>query len=188
MHNEFGPVMQLGYIVDDIEQVAMEWVKRAGVGPFYLLDGVKMDQYYYRGVRMDVELRLAFAYWGQVQVELIHPLDSADSFYNRALKEAPGKLNHCATVVKGDLDALLDRHNLADRVVHAADMSSGLKFVYLENYLPGGLHLELIQAQESTLHAFEGMRAVAEHWDGKNPIRPMADVAADIAGLNQRDL
>lgn len=182
MKNEFGQIMQLGYIVDNIEQAAQKWIDDLGIGPFYLLDSAKMDQYYYRGTRMDVELRLAFAYWGEVQVELVQPLDNNDSFYNRALKEGAGKLNHCATVVK-DLDALLDSRNLRDRIVHHADMSSGLKFVYLENYLPGNLHLELIEAQESTLQAFTGMRDIAANWDGQNPLRNMMSIADDIAKL-----
>jgi hypothetical protein len=130
-------------------------------------------------VRTPAELRLGFGYWGSVQVELVQPLNGGTGFYREALQSV-GKLNHCATVV-ADLDALLDARGLRDRVVLSGAMPSGLKFVYLENYLPGGLHLEMIQATAGTLGAFKGMEAIARQWDGRKPVRPMSDIAGDLA-------
>ncbi len=174
--------MQYGYIVTDVEKSALEWSGRLGVGPFYMLDRNRMDQYYFRGTRLDVEMRLAFGYWHGVQIELIQPLDEADSLYTRALRTSAGKLNHMATVVS-DLEGLLSRHGLKDRVIQRGSMSSGVNFVYLEEYLPGGLHLELIEAPQSTLAAFAGMEKAARHWDGRNPVRPISTLAQDLAAL-----
>jgi Glyoxalase/Bleomycin resistance protein/Dioxygenase superfamily len=131
---------------------------------------------------MDIEMRLAFAYWHGVQIELIQPLDEADSLYTRALRTSAGKLNHMAAVVS-DLQGLLTRHGLQDRVIQRGNMSSGVSFVYLEEYLPGGLHLELIQAPESTLAAFAGMEKAARRWDGLHPVRPMSTLGQDLAAL-----
>lgn len=174
--------MQLGYVVEDIEASARQWVTSVGAGPFYQLEGLEMDQYFYRGQRTDLTMSLAFGYWGDIQVELIHPLNQADTLYSRALKDAPGRLNHLATVVS-DLDDLLNRHQLNDRVIQSGKMPTGLQFVYLEEYIPGGLHLELIEAQESTLQAFAGMKQIAAQWDGSHPLRPMSAVGEDLAAL-----
>jgi hypothetical protein len=181
MVDGFGEIMQLGYVVDDVARTAAEWAQRVGAGPFYVLDRLAMDRYYFRGVRTDVELSLAFGYWGGVQVELICPLNDGDTLYRQALRSGAGKLNHCATVVK-DIDGLLTRHGLHDRVVQSGQMPTGLKFVYLEEYLPGGLHLELIEAQDSTLAAFAGMQAVSRRWDGRDPVRPMTRLQQDLSG------
>jgi Glyoxalase/Bleomycin resistance protein/Dioxygenase superfamily len=182
MRIQFGPLMQHGYIVADVEKSAREWAECVGAGPFYVLDRNRMDNYYYRGVRMEVETRLAFGYWHGVQVELIQPLDNADSLYNRALRSCAGQLNHMAVIVS-DLNGLLARHKLEQRVIQRGDMASGVKFVYLEEYLPGGHHLELIDAPQSTLMAFAGMQKVARQWDGRNAIRPMSQVGKDLAAL-----
>ncbi len=182
MRISFGPVMQYGYIVTDVEKSALEWVERAGVGPFYTLDRNRMEDYYYRGVRMPVEMRLAFGYWHGVQIELIQPLGEADSLYRRAVQTSAGKLNHLATVVS-DLEGLLTRHALQDQVIQRGSMSSGVNFVYLEEYVPGGLHLELIEAPESTLAAFAGMEKSARHWDGRDPLRPITQLGTDLAAL-----
>jgi hypothetical protein len=182
MSSEFGEIMQFGYIVDDIEAAAADWVKHFGTGPFYSLDRISMEQYYYRGVQTPVELQLAFAYWGSIQIELIRPLCDADTLYARALRSSPGRLNHCATVVS-DIDALLESRQLHGRVIQSGQMPTGLKFVYLEEYLPGGLHLELIEAQESTLAAFAGMEKLARNWDGRDPVRPMSRIQDDLVAI-----
>ena len=182
MGSEFGAIMQMGYIVNDVDEAAREWAARVGAGPFYLLDSMVFDQYYFRGKRMALEMRLAFGYWNHMQIELITPLNDADTLYSRALRKSPGKLNHCATVV-ADVDALLARHRLQDRVIQSGKMPTGLKFVYLEEYLPGGLHLELIEAQEATLMAFAGMEKASRHWDGEEPVRAITRLQDDLAAI-----
>jgi hypothetical protein len=182
MSTLFGPIMQHGYIVSDVRKTAADWAERLGVGPFYVLDRVGMDQYYFRGRRVDVELCLGFGYWHGMQIELIQPLDEADTLYRRALHSSAGRLNHVASIVS-DLDGLLASRGLQERVIQRGDMASGLKFVYLEEFVPGGLHLELVQAQESTLMAFAGMEKAARHWDGRNAVRPMSALGEDLAAL-----
>lgn len=182
MSSEFGAIMQLGYVVKDVDAAAQEWATHLGAGPFYLLDRMVFDQYYYRGMRTDLEMRLAFGYWNNMQIELIQPLNDADTLYSRALRSSPGKLNHCATVVT-NVDALLTRRQLQDRVIQSGKMPTGLKFIYLEEYLPGGLHLELIEAQQDTLMAFAGMEQASRHWDGNEPVRPIARLQEDLAAL-----
>src|SRR5579862_2930897 len=93
MTKDFGPIMQHGYIVEDVDKAAAEWVERVGAGPFYILDRNAMDQYYYRGVRTDVEIKLGFGYWGSVQIELIQQLNKADTLYSRAARVTAGKIN-----------------------------------------------------------------------------------------------
>jgi methylmalonyl-CoA/ethylmalonyl-CoA epimerase len=182
MSSQFGEIMQLGYIVEDIDASAREWTARVGAGPFYLIDSMVFDQYYYRGIRTDLEMRIALGYWNNMQIELIQPLSDTDTLYNRALRSSPGRLNHCATVV-GDVDALLERHQLQERVIHSGKMPTGVKFVYLEEYLPGSLHLELIEAQQDTLMAFAGMEKASLQWDGEGPVRPIARLQDDLAAL-----
>jgi hypothetical protein len=182
MASEIGPVMQHGYIVEDVEKTAAEWIERAGVGPFYILERQAMENYYYRGKQTYLELKIAFAYWGSIQVELIQQLNDADTLYSRALRSSPGKLNHFASIVS-DLDGLLARRKLESRVIHSGSMSSGVKFVYLEEFMPGGQHLELVEPSQAALMGFAGMEAVARGWDGKNPMRPMSALGNDLAAL-----
>jgi Glyoxalase/Bleomycin resistance protein/Dioxygenase superfamily len=185
MSGAFGQIMQHGYVVKDVKKAALEWSERVGVGPFYVLDRIAMDEYYYRGKRTDVEVCLGFGYWGSVQVELIQPLGDTDTLYSRALQSSAGALNHCATVVS-DIDKLLKSRNLENRIIQSGSMATGVKFVYLDSYLPGGQHLELIQATPETQAAFAGMEALGRQWDGRNPVRSASDMAEDLAKLSAK--
>lgn len=178
---DFGPVMQLGYVVEDARLAALDWAQRVGAGPFYLIERQALEPYQCRGVPGRVELALAFGYWGGLQIELVQPLGWADTPYHRALHDAPGRLDHCAVVVE-DLDGLLARRGLGARVLQSGQMPSGLRFAYLERYLPGDLHLELIQADARALGAFEGMQAVSRGWDGREAVRGIGRLAEDLAG------
>ena len=80
---------------------------------------------------------------------------------------------------------MLAQHGLHDRVIQSGKMPSGLKFVYLDEYLPGGLHLELIEANEGMLAGFAGMQAVSRQWDGQDAVRPITRLQEDLAGLRQ---
>ena len=182
MQTPIGTIMQLGYVVDNLEQAVEQWHARTGVGPFYMMDAIGMDNYRYRGVSMPVEMRLAFGYWGSVQVEFIQPIGDGETFYHHALRDGANQLNHYATIVD-NIETLLDERALHDKVIHEAVMPSGLRFVYLEHYFPGGQHLELIEAQPSTVQAFGAMQAIAANWNGERPLRPMSDVAGDIQAL-----
>lgn len=182
MNSEFGAIMQLGYVVENIEESIDHWVKSVGAGPFYMIDSVAMDHYYYRGEHTELELSLCFGYWNDMQIELIHQLSPAESFYSRALRETPNQLNHVATTV-ANLDELLDRHDLRNHVIQSGKVPPSLQFVYLENFLPGGLYLELVETPEPMLQSYAAMREVARHWDGHEPIRPMARIAEDMTNL-----
>jgi len=182
MTDSFGPVMQLGYIVEDIDKAALDWVERVGAGPFYRLDSIVLDQYSYRGTATQLELSLCFGYWNDVQIELVRPLSTTDSLYTRALRDCPGKLNHMATLVT-DLEAVLNQHKLHDRIVQSGGMPQGQKFVYLDEYLPGAIHLELIQAPAATLQFFTMMKKVAANWQGWKPVRDIASIGQDFSEL-----
>ena len=182
MSTPFGQIMQHGYIVTSLEESARQWVERLGIGPFYIIEAVRLDEYTYRGKKTDLEMRIAFGYWGNIQIELVQPVSTTDTLYTRAVKTDAGKINHCATVVS-DLDALIKSHKLQGKEIQAGSMNSGVKFVYLDSYLPGGLHLELIQATNETIMGNAAMEAVARQWDGKNPVRPISMLGEDAAKL-----
>ncbi len=176
----FGPIMQHGYVVADVEKSAELWAERMGVGPFYVIEQ-RVKDYRYRGKPMDLELRIAVSYWGPLQIELIQPLSGEDSFYHRALKVAPDRLNHVAVLVS-DIDATVKTLN-AEKYVVQTGGSHALKFAYLENYLPDGSTFELMQMEDFALPSLAGMAAVCRAWDGTRLLRPMADFMADLTAL-----
>ena len=179
-----GAIMQHGYVVKNLQEAALEWTTKLGIGPFYSIENLQIEQCHFRNVQTKLEISVAFAYWGGIQIELIQQLSDERTLYSEAASNAAGKLNHCATIVD-DIDLLLQRHKLNNRILQSGAMPNGLRFVYLDQYLPGSYHLELIEAQNSTLQAFAGMQAVTKAWNGLKPFRPIAALGEDLAALNQ---
>lgn len=175
---DMGRILQQGYVVADAFAAARAWAERTGAGPFYLLD-VVMNDYMHRGRPASVPLRIALGFWDDMQIELIQPMGE-DDVYMPALRAAPGRLNHFATFV-ADLDGVLARRNLSDQILHAGRTEDGTRFVYLDRFMPGGEHLELIEPSNVVLEVVDRLQAIARCWDGHGPVRLMADLSISNA-------
>ena len=105
----FGPVVQQGYVVPDVEEAIAHWLSR-GVGPFFLND-ISDFPGQYDGQPIMAEMRAGFAYSGDQQIEVITPSYDHPSIYKDYLAEVPqGGLQHLAFWVD-DIDECL--HQLA---------------------------------------------------------------------------
>ena len=73
----FGPIVQLGYLVPDIERAARHWTETLGVGPFFLIEHTPFTELWYRGRAISADQSAALAQWGDLQIELIEPVSGA---------------------------------------------------------------------------------------------------------------
>lgn len=92
-----GPSTQLGFVVRDLDAAVRHWTQVLGVGPFLFLDrgtGRPPNPSVFRGRQTVVELRLAFGFLGDVQVELIQQVNDAPSPYREFLKQGREGLQH----------------------------------------------------------------------------------------------
>jgi len=67
----FGDVVQLAYFPTDFDATMKYWIETVGVGPFYILNDVKLIDMKYRGAPTDAVFTMAIGYWGDIQIELI---------------------------------------------------------------------------------------------------------------------
>ena len=79
MSRIFGAVCQNGYVVRDIRAAMDHWVNVMGVGPWFYIDRVKTDWFRHRGVDSGVEMSIALANSGDLQIELIQQRNDAPS-------------------------------------------------------------------------------------------------------------
>lgn len=171
MHGYFGPVMQLGFVVPDLEAAIQHWLRRIGLGPFFVLSNVQFADVYYRGQRANVEMSVALAQWGEVQVELIQQLNASPSIYQDFPGRAHGGLQHVG-VMTDSLDAHLAR--LAPQGLQPVQWgatANGIRFAYLEtDEIPGSM-VELIESGPAINEFFALVRRAAQGWDGSDPVR-----------------
>lgn len=97
-----GNQTQLGFVVPDLDAALRHWTEVLGIGPFIVFDegtGRPPAASLYHGKPQVIELRLAFAYMGEVQIELIEQVNDAPSPYRDFLAQGRAGLQHLGYVV-----------------------------------------------------------------------------------------
>lgn len=170
MSRYFGPIMQNGYVVRDWRKAAAHWVEVLGVGPFFVMEHIEFRSCHYRGAPSAIDMSVAIAYSGELQIELVEQHNDAPSIYRDHLASAPEGLQHVGALVD-DLDGTLTRLGWTGRVVQRGETTLGQRFAYVDTVTHGGTMIELIEQTEAMRDAFEHMRRSARAWDGSRPVR-----------------
>lgn len=167
----FGPVMQLGFVVRDLDAAMAHWIGKVGIGPFFVLDHVQFAEAWYRDAPADVDMSVALAQWGPVQVELIRQWNDAPSIYTEFAGREHGGLQHLGVMTQSVADdlALLRERGVAP--VQWGSTGNGIRFAYVAtDHHPGGM-IELIEHGPAIDGFFQMVRDAAQGWDGTRPVR-----------------
>jgi hypothetical protein len=174
MSRLFGPIRQNGYVVRDIQAAMQHWIDVLGVGPWYYIDRVKTDYFRHRGQDSGVEMSIALANSGDLQIELIQQRNDAPSMYKEFLDAGHEGLQHVA-FWSTDYQAAYDRAlGLGYTVGHEGQIGGAQgRFAYFDSGAHPGSVIELSDISGGKGRFFEHVRKRALDWDGNNPIRPI---------------
>jgi hypothetical protein len=129
----FGGVRQNGYVVPDIEAALAHWTQVIGVGPFYYFERVPIEEFCYRGEPSPLEVSIALANSGALQIELIQQRNDAPSMYRDFLSGQPrGGLQHVAYWTQrfdADMERLL---GAGFEVGQSGQIGADGRFVYFD--------------------------------------------------------
>jgi len=167
----FGPVCQNGYVVRDIQAAMDHWIKVMGVGPWYYIDRVKTDYFRHRGRDSDVEMSIALANSGALQIELIQQRNAAPSMYREFLDAGHEGLQHMSFWTT-DYQALYERAlGLGYKVGHEGQIGGEQgRFAYFDSEAHPGTVIEISDISGGKGRFFERIRQAAANWDGTDPI------------------
>ncbi|OYQ36265.1 hypothetical protein CHU95_05635 [Niveispirillum lacus] len=172
MSRIFGPIMQNGFVVRDLEAAMRHWVEVLGVGPFYVMPRIAFAETRFRGQTVDIQMAVATAYSGDMQIELVQPLNDAPSIYQEFLAEGRQGLHHVGVATSNyaaDL-ARAQAHGLT--VLQGGATLAGTGFAYFDTAGAfQGTMVELFEATPSLMAFFAKVQAASRDWDGSNPIR-----------------
>jgi hypothetical protein len=171
MSRIFGNIAQIGYVVRDIDAAMENWVKH-GVGPWFYVDRVQTDYFRYRGADSDMQMSVALANSGDVQLELIQPRNDAPSMYKDFLDSGREGAQHIA-YWSNDFQVLLDRALAAGYTIGQEGSIGGEqgRFAYLDTEVEQGTVIEISDISGPKGQFFQYIRDVAATWDGSDPIR-----------------
>ncbi|GIX48555.1 MAG: glyoxalase [Candidatus Tectimicrobiota bacterium] len=171
MSRLFGPVRQNGYVVRDIEAAMRHWSEVLGVGPWFYVEHLPLTDFRYRGQPSPVDISLALANSGDLQIELIQPRNDAPSMYRDFLAAGHEGLQHLGYGTT-QFEADLARLQAAGYVVGQSGSVAGRgPFVYLLTEAHPGTVVELFDLSGARARIFARIAEAARHWDGRDPIR-----------------
>ena len=166
---DIGPVMQIAFVPADFDAALDHWTRVMGVGPFFLLERLQLEDMRYRGEPSELVFTIALAYWGDLQVELVRQDNNAPSIY-RDLPNHGGLHHVCiltddlgrarATALAAGTELLVEAKVGVDGGVFYADAGG----------FPGNL-VEVLQPATGSLALFDMIRAASRGWDGRDPVR-----------------
>ena len=96
MSRIFGEPRQNGYVVRDVEAAMRHWSEVLGVGPWFYFEHVPIEAFHYRGELSPLQVSIALANSGALQIELIQPRNDVPSMYRDFLAAGHEGLQHLA--------------------------------------------------------------------------------------------
>lgn len=167
MQRNFGPVMQIAWVVRDLEAAIDHWTRIMNVGPFFLFEHVPFSELLFGGKPSPVDMTAALAYSGETQIELIYQHNDAPSIYTEFLRGGRTGVQHLGVMTES---VERDLERLSSQGVEAAQSGRtawGARFAYLAtDHDPGGM-IELIEHGKVIDDAFRQIRDASRSWDGR---------------------
>jgi catechol 2,3-dioxygenase-like lactoylglutathione lyase family enzyme len=171
MSRRFGPVRQNGYVVRDVEAALKHWTEVLGVGPFWYFERVPVEDFRYFGEPSPIELSIALANSGDLQIELIQQRNDAPSMYRDFLAAGHEGLQHVAYWTE-EFDAGLERAAAAGwQIGQSGHIGENGRFVYFDTQQHPGTVVELSEVSGPKGTFFAHVADAARTWDGKDAIR-----------------
>lgn len=169
-------ILQIAYVVNDIEEAATRWIETFGVGPFFILDRPQVGNPHYRGKPQEVEFSAGLAQAGDVHIELIQQHCDSPSCYRDLIPKGQEGFHHVAAIVE-DYDSEVARYEQLGFPVASSGEFGPLRFCYVDTS-PVMMGMVEVLENKSFIHNYFGrVREAAETWDGSRPIRDANELA-----------
>ncbi len=100
---------QVAYVVNDLDSSVKHWADNLGIGPWtvYTLKAPGLRDCIYKGAKTEFSLRHAMAFAGNMQFELVQPLDGPSIFKDQLTTIGEG-MNHVGCIVQDHPAAVAD--------------------------------------------------------------------------------
>lgn len=166
-----GNATQLGFVVRNIEAAMDHWVNVIGVAPFLYMEkgnGWPAPPTLYRGKQVEVRTRVAFAFMGDVEIELIEQVNDAASPYLDFLTSGREGLQHLGFWVPDHEDACRKVEAAGYQLEYEIPVGQPQSINYYRSPAVFGPMLEIVPGIWR-----QSREAVLDHcrrWNGGDPI------------------
>ena len=166
-------IVQMCYIVDNLDQAVNHWVETIGAGPFFVQNnlGVPVE---YKGSPGTLDINLALGQAGSLQIELIEMNSSAPSVYSDTYRKGETGFHHIAVFVE-EFEAMVQESASRGSPLNTRGEFAGGKFCYIDTRAAIGCFTELYEEAAGMRGMYKAIAAAAKDWDMKVRTYPFAE-------------
>lgn len=158
-------VIQLAYVVEDIEASIHHFHRHMAVGPWQLRGPFTTTSARYHGQSVALPLSIAHAFAGHTMLELIQQHDDQPSVYTDTIRQRGYGFHHWG-VSCPDYEATLAKLAGAGREVAFEDQTAiGTRVAYIDFRAEMGGFIEYIEMNKAAEARYTAMYARALTWD-----------------------
>ena len=165
------PLTQTCWVVPDLDDAITSW-NAMGVGPFFHFTLDDPDALH-RGETRRLHVRVAIAYAGPMQIELIQPLDDDPSVYRDVVAPGQSGLHHVCREY-GGLDEGIAALTAQGFEVAMSGTLGPIRFAYVDTRPLIACMYELVDQSDMAVRMYAHIRQAASQWDGVDGSRPMS--------------
>jgi len=164
-------MFQVGFVVDDLADMATRWAKTFRVGPFHLMPVLEQVMTY-RGEEHTVKYRSAVAQAGPVQIELIKQLNDAPSVFREWSREGTAAFHQLATLTH-DYEAKKAHYQALGYEVVSENLTSRTRMCFIDTLADFGFYTEVALSTPAFLANLGKISQACAEWDGTEAIRDL---------------
>nr|WP_161990875.1 VOC family protein [Pseudomonas caspiana] len=161
------PLIQLCFVVENLEQAMAQFSLLAGAGPWFILPRIPtdLDSTVYRGVPTPLGACIALAYAGNLMYELVCPDQGSSSIFKEWADIRGYGLHHLGYAVS-EFDALMASiESDAVQVLMTSKTPRGARVVMIQGEEPEGVLAEYIEIIPASCDFYSFMRKQSLSWD-----------------------
>ena len=167
----FGRVVQVAYLVEDIDIAMEHWLAQAGLGPWTCFRNIELDAVY-EGHAFSLRIHEALAYMGDLQIQLVQSLNEPAEAtpYQASLARRHFGVHHMAFFSRDiESDVARARAQGFERTCSMRD-KAGFRYYYCQSKALPDVWIEFLEVYPDLTKIFEDGIAAAAQWDGSDPI------------------
>ncbi|GGB53411.1 VOC family protein [Blastomonas aquatica] len=171
-----GKPMQIAFVPDDFDAALIHWTQAMGVGPFFVMQNIVLEDGRFMGAPSDCKFTIALAQWGDVQIELIRQENDVPSIYRGDYRPPSGAMHHVC-VLTDDIAGARDAIEAGGgQVLVEGKVGANGAVIYADCGPAGtrpnaGAIIEVLQPASGSEGFFAMVAEAAKGWDGSDPVR-----------------
>jgi hypothetical protein len=162
-------LFQLGFVVDDLLGTAAHWAQIFGIGPFHVLPPIEVPCTY-RGTDSGINVQVAVAQAGPVQIELIKQHCDRASVYRDWAGKGASRFHQLCTITP-DYEGTKAYYEQSGYELVTEITALEPHTAYFDTVDDFGFFTEVVEAAPLFLSQLDGISRTCAEWDGSDPVR-----------------